>query len=152
VSLFLRKETDPVKTLTKTKTLKYENTVLLKSNKIINTSNGNDKIIYSTTSGVREYDINTGQIKLLNPVTNIKGLAYDKSSENYLLLDGTGKLYNLGTDGVLTLYANTQTTYKKLYDTQTGYYLVDENDNFAYIGGYSSKNIGDYGNIQVTIA
>lgn len=135
----------------KSKSLKYGNTVLVSSNKIIKTSNRTDKILYLTSLGLREYNTNTGRTVLLNPITDVKGLAYDQNSENYIVLDGNGKLFNLDENGILTLSSSGQNTYKQLYDTLTGYFFMTTDGNFSYMGGKSVKNPGDYGEIQLTV-
>ena len=133
------------------KTLKYNDKVLVKSSKILKTSNYIDKILYLTLSGLVEYDINTGESKVLNPIITVKGLAYDKSSELYLVLSNTGKLYNLDHDGILTPYGNDLLTYSKLYDTEKGYYIQTTDNYFTFIGGSSIRNKNLYGDIQLTI-
>ena len=132
------------------KSLKYGDITLTSGRNIAKTSNGLNKIVYSTTSGIREYDIESGLSRLLNVKNNVTSLAYDSFSENYLVLDENGKLFNLNNSGDLTLYGNNETTYKALYDTELGYYIRSDDGNFSYIGGFSQRSNGIYNDIILT--
>lgn len=146
--LYLRGDSTSDRTV---KSLVYDRTLLTKSKNLIYTSNYDDKILYLTSTGLWEYDIIEKKSTQLNTRTDIKGLAFDKQSNNYIVLDATGILYHLSSDGTMTEFDDLRSTDSKLYDTENGYYIyVDGLVN--YVGGYSPKVIDEYGNIMLSIS
>lgn len=133
------------------KSLVYDRTLLAKSKTLIYTSNYDNKILYLTSTGLWEYDTVEKRSTRVNSRTDIKGLAFDKQSNKYIVLDTTGILYQLSSDGTMVQFDDLRTTVSNLYDTQNGYY-ISADGLVNYVGGYSPKVIDEYGPIMLTIS
>lgn len=129
------------------KNLVYGNTKLYSGENLIFTSNYTDKILFSTDSGIKEFNTETGASRNINPIKP-KGLAYDKKTGKFIVLDNSGRLYNIGNTGELNLV---DSGYSNLYDTQNSGYYLESGSDFSYIGGFSQKNIGNYDQIKLSI-
>lgn len=129
------------------KTLLYDNKKLFTGSEIVFTTNYSDKILYNTTNGLKEYDIVSGTFRNISSIKAI-GLAFDKNTGNYIVLDKNGRLFNLKNNGDLKLI---DSGYSDLYDTQIGGYYMKSGDDFSYIGARSAKNNGNYGDLKISV-
>lgn len=133
------------------KSLSYDRTLLTKSKNLTYTTNYDNKILYLTSTGLWEYDTTEKKSTKINSRTDIKGLAFDKQSNKYIVLDNTGILYRLSEDGTMLQFNDLRSSESQLYDTRNGYYIASDGI-VNYVGGYSPKVTDEYGSIMLSVS
>jgi hypothetical protein len=108
-------------------------------------------VVYSSTTGISQYNVTTGTTTLLNP-TVATGLAYD--GQNYLVLQQGGLVSRLNLNGTNSTLTPLWTGFTALYDT------TDSSGYFVSVGGITAGTgatgsvtpaNGNYGPIQLKI-
>lgn len=106
-----------------------------------------DRVLFTNSNGVNEYNTTTKVKRLLNSV-KASGLAYDGT--DFMVLQTNGNLSRLNTDGSLSVLS---LGYQALYDTSDGGYFMQADNVKSATGptGTFMPAKGDYDLIKIDI-